>query len=158
RNRFMQFTNDRNGDGSSELPSIDGDGRKVAFETSSNLRGRNPDFSAEVYLSVRGANTPMSRDPNGDGESHNVAISADGTFVVFESYSNLTGRNEDFSQELMIYDTKQHTLSQATNDPDGFGSSGTAAISGDARFVAFISSSNVAGLNPDSASAVYLMN
>jgi len=156
--RFLQFTSDRNGDGSSELPVIDGDGHKVVFETTSNLRGRNSDFSPEVYLSNRGANSAMSRDPNGDGESHNPTISADGSFAVFESYSNLTGRNEDFSQELMIYDIKQHQLSQATNDPEGNGSSGTAAISGDGKFIAFISSSNVAGLNPDGASAVYLLN
>jgi len=158
RKRYMQFTRDKNGDGSSELPVIDGDGRKVVFETTSNIRNRNADFSPEVYVSNRGASSPMSRDPNGDGESHYPAISADGTFVAFETSSDLTGRNEDFSQELMIYDVKQRLLSQATNDVEGFGSSGSAALSGDGKFIAFISSSNIAGLNPDGAGAVYLMN
>ena len=156
--RFLQFTRDNNGDGSSELPSTDFKGRKVAFETTSNIHLRNPDLSPEVYLSNRGANTPMSKDPNGDGESHNVAISSDGNFVSFESTSDLTGHNSDFSQELMVYDVKRRKVSQVTNDTEGAGSSGTSAISGDGRYVVFISSSNLGLLNPDGASAVYLIN
>jgi Tol biopolymer transport system component len=158
RKRFVQWTRDVNGDGASELPIIDGDGRKIAFETTSNTRRRNPDFSPEVYVSIRGGNLALSHDPNGDGESHNVAISADGSVAAFETTSDLKGRNGDFSQELMVYDLKRRELSQVTNDPDGNGSSGTAAVSGDGRFIVFISSSNVAGLNPDGADAVYLLN
>lgn len=38
RRRFRQVTRDRVGDGSSVLPSIDFKGRRIAFETTSNLR------------------------------------------------------------------------------------------------------------------------
>ena len=154
---FVQLTRDNNGDGQSELPVINRDGRRVVFETTSDVRRRNPDFSPEVGL-FYGSAVPMSVDPNGDGESHSPAISADGSFAVFQTTSNLAGRNEDLSQELMLYDVKMKALTQVTNDPDGTGSSGTAAISGDASAVVFISSSNVAGLNPDNFNAVYLLS
>jgi Tol biopolymer transport system component len=158
RRRFSQLTRDRNGDGGSELPVISGNGKRVVFETTSNLRRRNADFSNEVYLFNRAGNVPLSIDPESDGESHFPAISADGTLVAFETNSNLTGRNEDFSLELMVYDVKNRDLSQVTNDPEGNGDSSTAAVSGDGHFVVFLSSSNIDGLNPDGATAVFLMN
>jgi len=156
--RFLQVTRDINGDGASELPVISGDGKRIAFETSSNLRGRNPDFSNEVYLFNRTGNSAMSRDPEGDGESHTPVVSADGTFVVFTSSSNLTNHNPNFGTELMLYDVKKRDLSQVTYDPDGNGDVGSLAISADARFVLFVSSLNIAALNPDNCTAMYLMN
>jgi len=154
--RFYQMTRDNNGDGASEFAVINGNGMRFVFETSSNLRNRNPDFSNEVYLDIRGTNSAMSKDPNGDGESRAPAISADGKFVVFQTTSDLKGRNADFSQELMLYDATARQLSQLTNDAEGNGSSGTAAISGDGRFIAFISSSNVDLQNPDGVGALFL--
>ncbi|GIW43361.1 MAG: hypothetical protein KatS3mg077_0643 [Candidatus Binatia bacterium] len=157
RKRFYQVTRDRLGDGSSVLPAIDFKGRRIAFETTSNLRARNPDFSNEVYLFNRSGNMPLSRDPEGEGESYTPAIAGDGSLVAFVSTSNLTGRNEDFSQELMIYDVKDRLLYQATNDVEGFGESSAPAVSGDGRFIVFVSSSNLGGgLNPDNISAVWL--
>ncbi|MCX8072900.1 MAG: hypothetical protein N3C12_10670 [Candidatus Binatia bacterium] len=157
RKRFYQVTRDRLGDGSSVLPSIDFKGRMIAFETTSNLRARNPDFSNEVYLFNRSGNMPLSRDPEGEGESYTPAVSGDGSLVAFVSTSNLTGRNEDFSQELMIYDVKERMLYQATNDVEGFGESSAPAVSGDGRFIVFVSSSNLGGGdNPDNVSAVWI--
>ncbi len=156
RKRFSQLTRDKEGDGSSLVPAISGDGKRVGFETSSNLRGANNDFSNEVYLYNRSGNMALSRDPNGDGESHNPALSGDGKTIAFVSTSDLTGRNADFSQELFVYDLTARNLDQITNDPEGNGDSSVPAVSGDGRFITYISSSNVAGLNPDGASAVYL--
>ncbi|MBI3783788.1 MAG: PD40 domain-containing protein [Deltaproteobacteria bacterium] len=155
---FQQLTRDKNGDGSSELAAISGDGKRVAFETTSNLRGRNSDFSNEVYLFNRSGNIALSVDPNGDGESHTPALSGDGTVVAFVSTSDLTGHNADFSQELFVYDVTQHDLSQITIDNNGDGETDLPQVSGDGRFITFISSSNVGGLNPDFASAIYLRN
>lgn len=157
RRRFNQLTRDKLGDGSSYLPSISGDGKRVAFETSSNLRSRNPDFSNEVYFYNRSGNMALSVDPEGEGESHQPAVSGDGKMIAFVTNSNLTGRNLDFSQELMIYDLAARDLSQVTNDPEGNGESSQPAASGDGRFVVFVSSSNLGpGDNPDNASAVWI--
>lgn len=157
RRRFYQVTRDRLGDGSSVLPSIDFKGRRIAFETTSNLRARNPDLSNEVYLFNRSGNMPLSRDPEGEGESYTPAVAGDGSLVAFVSTSNLTGRNEDFSQELMIYDVKERVLYQATNDVEGFGESSAPAVSGNGRFIVFVSSSNLGGgANPDNVSAVWI--
>ncbi len=157
RKRFYQVTRDRLGDGSSVLPAIDFKGKRIAFETTSNLRGRNVDLSNEVYLFNRSGNMPLSRDPEGEGESYTPAVAGDGSLVAFVSTSNLTGRNEDFSQELMIYDVKERALFQATNDPEGFGESSAPAVSGNGKFVVFVSSSNLGGgLNPDNVSAVWI--
>lgn len=156
RRRFYQVTRDDLGDGSSVLPSISNKGSRIAYETTSNLRRRNPDLSNEVYLFNRSGNTPLSRDPEGEGESYTPAVSADGSLVAFVSTSNLTGRNADFSQELMLYDVKERQLIQATNDSEGNGESSAPAVSGNGRFVVFVSSSNLGnGANPDNASAVW---
>jgi Tol biopolymer transport system component len=156
RRRFQQLTRDRLGDGSSYNPAISGDGLRVVFETSSNLRGRNPDFSNEVYLFNRSGNIALSRDPEGEGESTQTAISGDGKLVAFISSSNLTGRNADFSSELMLYDVTKRRLSQVTNDPEGNGESSQPAISGDGRFITFVSSSNLAFKNPENYSPVWI--
>ncbi len=156
RRRFAQITRDDLGDGSSVLPSISNKGSRIAFETTSNLRRRNPDLSNEVYLFNRSGNTPLSRDPEGDGESYTPAVSADGSLVAFVSTSNLTGRNPDFSQELMLYDVKERQLIQATNDVEGLGESSSPAVSGNGKIVVFVSSSNLGnGANPDNVSAVW---
>jgi len=156
RRRFSQITRDNLGDGSSVFPSISNKGSRIAFETTSNLRRRNPDLSNEVYLFNRAGNTPLSRDPEGDGDSYSPAVSADGSLVAFISTSNLTGRNEDGSAELMLYDVRERRLIQATNDPEGSGESSAPAVSGNGRIVVFVSSSNLGnGANPDNASAVW---
>lgn len=156
RRRFQQLTRDRLGDGASYLPSISGDGLRVAFESNSNLRGRNPDFSNEVYFFNRSGNIALSRDPEGEGESTQTAVGGDGRLVAFISYSNLTGRNSDFSSELMVYDRVDRSLVQATNDPEGNGESSQPAISGDGRFIVFVSSSNLAFDNPENYSPVWI--
>ncbi len=156
--RFYQATGDQLGDGASALPVINASGKEVVYETTSNIHRGNPDLSNEVYLLKRNVNHALSIDPVGDGESHSPTVSSDGKFVAFQSTSNLTGHNEDLSQELMLYNVARHRLVQVTNDPDGTGQSGSPTLSGDGRFLAFISSSNVAGLNPDGANAVFLMN
>jgi Tol biopolymer transport system component len=156
RKRFQQLTSDKEGEGGSVLPAISGDSKRVAFETTSNLRRRNADFSNEVFLFNRSGNGALSVDPEGEGESHTPSLSGDGKLIAFVSTSNLTGRNDDFSQELFLYDLDKHTLSQATSDPEGNGESSVPAVSRDGGFVVFVSSSNVAGLNPDNASAIYL--
>jgi len=158
RKAYRQITRDNLGDGSSAHPVVSGKGFQVTFETSSNIRRRNPDFSNEAGLYNRGGTGLITSDPDGSGESLTPTVSALGDFVVFQSSSDLVGKNADFSPELMLWDVKKRKLSQLTNDPDGNGESSSPAISGDSKYIAFISSSNIDGLNPDGASAVYLVN
>src|SRR6202158_5660151 len=158
RTAYRQITRDNLGDGSSAHPVVSGKGFQVAFETTSNIRRRNPDLSNEVGLYNRGGTGLMTNDPDGSGESLTPVVGALGDFVVFQTTSNLVARNADLSPELMLWDVKKRQLSQLTNDPNGSGASSAPAISGDSKYIAFISSSNIDGLNPDGAAAVYLMN
>jgi Tol biopolymer transport system component len=155
---FYQVTRDINGDGSSAHPSVNGDGTRITFETNSNLTRRNPDFSNEVILYRLPYNLMVTNDVDAIGESLQPAISANGRFVVFQSTSDLVGHNADFSQELMVYDYLQRRVLQLTNDPAGNGASGPASISADGQFIAFVSSSNIGNVNPEFASAIFLMN
>jgi len=54
RKAYRQITRDNLGDGSSAHPVVSGKGFQVTFETSSNIRRRNPDFSNEAGLYNRG--------------------------------------------------------------------------------------------------------
>ncbi|MBI4518372.1 MAG: PD40 domain-containing protein [Deltaproteobacteria bacterium] len=154
--RFYQMTRDYLGEGSSGRPSINRDGTRIAYETNSNLSRRNPDFSNEVYFNRSGVNFAASVDPNGDGESLNPKVSGDGRFVVFETTSNLVA-NLDYSSELIIYDSATYRFGQLTYDAQGNGSSYDGAINVDGRFIAFVSSSNIANLNPEGSDAVFLI-
>ena len=81
------------GDGWSARPSLSGDGQRVAFDSrSTNLVAGDTDDDLDVYLydRARSAVTLLSATPagtSGDGTAQRPAISADGRWVVWESFS-----------------------------------------------------------------------
>ena len=92
------------GDAGSRTPSLSTDGRYVAFESDAiNLIGVGNDTngSTDVFVHDRqtGATTRVSVDLDGvegNGNSNNPSISADGSSVIFESDAdNLVGAGND---------------------------------------------------------------
>jgi hypothetical protein len=77
----------------------------------------------------------------GDGASADVAISADGRFVTFESLaSDLVASDENGVQDVFVRDTVLGTTARASVSATGAeaqAASSQPAISGDGRFVAF---------------------
>jgi hypothetical protein len=151
--------------GLSRRPSISSDGRFVAFESdASNLVDPNLDTvydddqngRRDIFVHDR---QPTSTNPNGtttrvsvdstglegNGDSFNPRISADGRFIVFESDSdNLVPGDTNTFRDIFVHDrvTGQTTrVSVATGGAEGTGSSFNGTISGNGRIVAFESDS-----------------
>ncbi len=168
-----------NADGPSTLPAISGDGRFVAFEsTSSAFVPGDPVGTLDVFRRDRrsGTTTLVSVSVDGGpvpGSSGQPSISRDGRFVAFASTGTgltpamtgidrsavpgavpaalLRGPSEVYARDLVAGETIR--ISEALAGGPGGGQSLTPAIGGGGRYVAFASTSSllVAGDGNDRA-------
>ncbi|MEE8586066.1 MAG: hypothetical protein V3T83_14575 [Acidobacteriota bacterium] len=108
-------------------PSISQDGRLVAFLSSGDLSGGNPDRSMEVFT-VTTSGEDRGEEPNLSGRieqiTHSVStpeatvglpvLSADGQRIFFPSRLDWTGQNPSLQNHIFLYDAVQRSLSQVT--------------------------------------------
>jgi Tol biopolymer transport system component len=132
----------------SEDPAISPNGRIVGFESeSTNLPGGLGGGDDEIYVrDLKGGRTLLvsksnAGDPAND-DTDDVALSANGRFVGFESYAtNLPGSIGPTYQQAYLRDRKRNktTLVSRTNggDPAAGGYSDNASVSADGKFVQF---------------------
>ena len=135
------------GDSSSYRPSISADGRFVAFESfASNLVSGDTYIGADIFIHDRQTGQTelvsiSSAGLQGDGDSYEASISADGRLVAFESYGNLVSEDTDFwnifirdrgtgQTELISKSSEGAPVNNGSDDP---------SISADGRCVAFAS-------------------
>ncbi len=166
------LTTNANGEpanGASGNPVINADGTAVVFESSATdliATHENVRNSVGIYLFqlTSGSRTRLDVRTDGrplTGSSMSPAISADGRFVAFVSTNDLTcgSASECVSEpsdrngvaDIYVRDTTMAAVRRVTRsyrggDPDG--PSYDPAISGDGRFVAFVSEAS--NLTPDS--------
>ena len=134
--------------GVNSSPAISSDGRYIAFvsvATNLGVAGGNQ----QIYLHdrVTGITSLISKDNNavpGDGTSATPAINADGRYIAFASVStNLGGAGGN--QQIYIHDRltgvngTTSLISKDSGGTAGNGNSSTPSVSGDGRFVAFVS-------------------
>jgi Tol biopolymer transport system component len=148
-------------DGDSHEPTIDRDGRRVAFlSDADNLSATDDNAYTNVFVrDVRfGITTLASRATDtfqltlpAAGNSFDPVLSADGRFVAFTSDAdNLSAEDDDSLINGFVRDIQasQTTLVSRASGPTGAAanaSSSSPSISGDGRFVAFASgASNLA--------------
>ncbi len=154
-----------NGDpanGPSGRPAVSDNGRFVAFESeASNLVAGDTNGAADVFLHDRdpdgngvfdegnGVTSLLSLDPNGqpsDGHSRRPVISSDGTLVGFESAaSNLVADDANSASDVFVHDVATGAtvaVSRAGAGALGNADSEFAAVSDNARFVAFSSAAS----------------
>jgi Tol biopolymer transport system component len=119
---------------------VSADGRFVAFAEWVDL----PRFEVLLYDLAAQTSRRISRGRAGtqpDGHSFNPAISADGSLVAFESAAtNLVAGDTNDSSDIFVSDGS--TVRRVSVGPAGAqanGSSHLPAISGDGRYVAFLS-------------------
>jgi Tol biopolymer transport system component len=102
-------TTERITDGNSwaESPSISADGRYVTFHSdSSNLLSRDRNYARDVFVWDRLTRT--KRITNGNGDSTEAAISADGKHIAYISQAtNLVEGAADFHQNVFVWDRGQ---------------------------------------------------
>lgn len=135
-------------DGTSFLPSISGDGNRVAFESDGRLAPNDPGNSPDIYLRDRstGRTTLVSRSWDRSTAGNNVSwmganISADGGFVVFLSWANnLVLDDIRDTGDTFIYDVARDALTRVSMTADGDEgnfASGTGQAADGGRLVAF---------------------
>lgn len=145
-------------------PSISGDGRYIAFASdATNLIGAGNDTNGvtDIFLHDRLANVTTrvsvaTGGMEGDNNSTNPAISANGQFIAFASDStNLIGAGADTNgfRDIFVHDRLTGVttrVSVATGGTEGDNNSRTPSISSDGRFVAFASdATNLIGVGGD---------
>lgn len=116
---------------------VSADGRFVTFESLAPdlVPGDTNDYQ-DVFLHDRqtGETTALT---NGRGTSFAGALSADGRYVVFDSYaSSLVPDDTNRERDVFIYDRSSGGLTRITDGNDG---SYAAAISADGRYVVYFS-------------------
>ena len=128
-------------------PSISADGRFVAFWSyATNLAPGDTNGCADIFVRDRQMHTTIrasldSSGAQGDGDSLNPAISADGRIVAFESYAaNLVPGDTNTTEDVFVKDLITGRTTRVSVDSSGaqaIGDAGSTSISADGRWVAF---------------------
>lgn len=139
----------RQGEGLSSSPDISADGRFVAFDSdAANLVRGDRNNITDVFRHDRVTGETVlvsisSDGQQGDASSHAPAISADGRFVVFHANSPLVPEDTNETTDVYVRDIQAGTTTLVSAALDGTAGNGTSFIqdiSGDGRFVVFVSS------------------
>jgi Tol biopolymer transport system component len=142
------------GNGRSDFPAISDDGRYIVFNSLADnlvISDTNGFLGWDILVyDLETDNIEMisinSDGIQGNGPSTDPDISADGRYVVFESYAtNLVISDTNSVQDVFVHDqqtgmTKRVSINSVGEQ--GNGSSGFSKISADGRFITFDSSAN----------------
>ena len=142
-------TGGEQGNGHSRNASISADGRYVAFESrAGNLVSGDTNRTTDVFVHDRESGQTERVSVSGDGsqgdkESTDPSISADGRFVAYASEAgNLVAGDTNREQDIFVHDRetgKTTRVSVASDGSEAEDDSQQSSISGDGRFVAFAS-------------------
>lgn len=134
--------------GDSRYPSISGDGRFVVFHSESNLASGVNDGKTHIFLHDRqtGITTRASVDSSGvqaNDYSYDAEISSDGSFITFQSFaSNLVSGDTNGMSDIFVHNRQTGATSRVSvgsSGGEGNGDSRASSISGNGRFVTFLS-------------------
>ncbi len=138
------------GTGTALYPAISADGRYVAYEsTAADLVAGDTNASTDVFVRDRTAGTTTrvsvaTDGTEGDDDSEEPSISADGSRVAFSSYAEtLVGDDYNVAQDIFVRDRTAGTTIRASiksngDEGDEEEDSYESAISADGSTVAFV--------------------
>ena len=142
------------------FPSMNAKGTRIAFQTTADLTGKNADGNLEIFLfdTTTSAFTQITR-TTGGGDTPNAypSINANGTRIAFESNRNLSGENADGDREIFLFDTTTGTFTQITNT-NNEGDKNEPSINADGTRIAFYSTRNLTGDNPEGRREIFLFS
>ncbi|MCZ8192347.1 MAG: DUF4347 domain-containing protein [Microcystis sp. LE19-338.1B] len=140
------------GNSGSANSSISADGRYVVFDsTASNLVSGDTNNYPDIFVHdrVTGITSRISVAPDGtqgNGLSSHPSISADGRYVVFESYANnLVSGDTNNTSDIFVFDRVTGITSRvsvASDGTQGNNISVNSSISADGRYIAFDSNAS----------------
>lgn len=141
-------------------PDLSDDGKTLAFTSTYDPLGTNADRNAEVFLfDIATQTVRQITQTTGDAFTNSdVSLSADGKRIAFSSQADLLGTNADHNQEIFVYDVLEGLFKQVTATSGQGIFNFEAAISGDGLSVAFTSSANLVGSNPNLIPQIYLQD
>jgi uncharacterized repeat protein (TIGR01451 family) len=141
---------DGNGNADRQGSSLSADGRYVAFTSDAdNLVANDTNAAFDVFVRDRltGTTERVSVRSNGkQGEFGGAggSISADGRYVAFVSAADLVGGDPGVDTDAFVHDRLTGETTRVSVTSDGTEASArSAVISGDGRFVSFVSDSEV---------------
>jgi alpha-tubulin suppressor-like RCC1 family protein len=162
------------GDGDSWEPNISGDGQYVIIETDSgNLDPEDDNGYFDIYISDAFDSSPglhLTRvtkaygvEGNGNAWAWHGSMSDDGRYISFYDNANNIAQGDDNNgsgDDVFVFDQDTHKverISVDSNEVGGNGQSGESSISGDGRYVAFMSNSdNLDPIATSGTNQVYL--
>ena len=124
-------------------PAVSQDGSRIAFASTEDLVGTNPDRNSEIFLfngttvSQLTNTTPADISTRVRDGNFQPSITDDGSIIAFSSNRNLTGLNADHNFEVLTIDTTTGVITQITSSEEIAGAT-EAKISGDGSHVAFV--------------------
>ncbi len=139
-------------DGDSLRPDLANNGR-VVFESTADLTGNNSGGSSEIF--------GMESDASGlvqitdIGNATMAAIAGNGSRIAFQSTANPDEQNSDGSAEIFIVNSDGENLQQLTASG---AASAQPSLSDDGARVAFQSSGDLSGNNPDANGQIFVQD
>jgi len=148
-------------------PAISAHGRYVAFESRApNLVAGDTNGVRDIFVRdrVSGTTERVSVDDSevqGDDDSLNPTISADGRYVAFESRAtNLVSGDTNTNRDIFVRDRQlgvTERVSIDSSEAQADGNSEDAAISADGQFVAFTSvAANLVGSDANASADIFI--
>ncbi|MFQ5509430.1 MAG: fibronectin type III domain-containing protein [Leptospirillia bacterium] len=131
--------------------SLSGDGRYVAFTSrANNLVAGDNNGKTDVFIKDMVSGAIVRVVPSGvaleaDGDSDSPVMSANGTYLVFESSAtNLVAADSNLVSDVFLYNRLTGTVSLVSESGGvaGNGGSGSPSVSADGRYVVFSSSAD----------------
>ncbi len=156
QNGFIKQITDAIG-GFNEAPSVSRNGDRIAFVSSLDPTGGNFDGNEEIFLFDNKTGFKQITDTT-DCNNVSPAITQNGARIAFASTCDLTGNNADNSEEIFLFDRKQG-FTQITDSPTPsvlFGGSFFPAIDGRGNHVAFVSTDDLTGGNPNGGGETFV--
>jgi uncharacterized protein YjdB len=142
-------------------PSISGDGRMAAFETTEDVAGAGgrENFRA---ISAQVGNQTLAFRQMAAARAPAPAVSQNGSFIAFAALDDPLGTNADGNSEIFLYDASANSLRQVTTTSPGDVSLRSRngnyqpSISDDGRFITFASNRDFVNANADANFEIFV--